>query len=229
MAERLAQRIVIASGNRGKLREFASLLQPYGYALASQADFNLPEVAETGLTFVENALIKARHACRHTRLPCIADDSGLEVDALDGAPGLYSARFAGDGASDAANCRELLRRMAAFPAHRRGACFRCLLVLMRRPDDPAPLLCQGSWRGRIAMQPRGDNGFGYDSLFLPQGCEQTVAELPPAEKNRRSHRALALQQLQRTLAQEPVFGTDDADDAAGRRLPAAPGSTQAGR
>jgi len=187
--------LVIATGNRGKLAELRALLADSGIAVRSQADFAVPEVAETGLSFVENAILKARHASAHTGLPALADDSGLEVDALAGQPGVHSARYAGEPSDDAANNRKLLEALADVPEARRTARFHCVLALLRHPADPVPLICAGRWEGRILRAPAGENGFGYDPLFLvgTEGCSS--AQLPRELKNRLSHRAQALAQL----------------------------------
>ena len=196
------KQLVLASGNPGKLRELAVILDDLGYQLLPQSEFGVAEVAETGTTFVENAIIKARHAAQQTGLPSLADDSGIEVDALAGAPGVYSARFAGVGADDAANNRLLVEKLRAVPAAERSARYRAVIVLMRHAGDPAPLICEGSWEGVIQLTPAGDGGFGYDPYFyLPElGC--TSAELSATEKNRLSHRGKALAELKRKL-QEP--------------------------
>jgi XTP/dITP diphosphohydrolase len=193
--------VVLASGNEGKLREFNRILAPLAMDVKPQSSFEVPEVPEDGLSFVENAIIKARAASKHTGLAALADDSGLEVDYLDGAPGIYSARFAG-GAGDKANNIKLLAELEGVPAEQRSARFQCVLVYMRHWQDPTPLICQGSWEGTILLQPRGDNGFGYDPLFyLPEyGCSS--AELDSAEKNRVSHRASASQKLLAALAEQ---------------------------
>jgi XTP/dITP diphosphohydrolase len=188
-------RIVLASNNRGKLSEFSELLGGLGIELLPQSALGIPEAEETGLTFVENALLKARHAAAASGLPALADDSGLCVDALDGAPGLYSARYAGAGASDAQNNAKLLAALDGLPAKRRGAHYVCLLVLVRRARDPDPLIADGRWHGRIAAHPRGSGGFGYDPLFMPDGETRSAAELPPEEKDHRSHRGVALRAL----------------------------------
>lgn len=191
------QRIVLASNNQGKLRELQAVLGDDSLELLSQSDFRVGEVAETGLSFVENALIKARHACTVTGLPALADDSGLEVDALDGQPGIYSARYAGvngEGADDANNSR-LLRELAEVPEAQRGARFRCVIVLLRHARDPMPLICAGSWEGRILFEPRGEQGFGYDPLFWVPSHNCSSAELEPQVKNSISHRGQALQEL----------------------------------
>lgn len=198
------RRVVLASGNRGKLKELQHRLDGIGLALHSQAEFDVPEAAETGLTFVENALIKARNAARHSGLPAIADDSGLSVDVLDGRPGIYSARFAGEAAGDADNNRKLLELLRDVPEERRGAEFFCALVLLRHPADPCPVICEGRWRGRILEAPRGHNGFGYDPLFWVPERHCSSAELPPEEKNRISHRGQALTALIERLRRQPL-------------------------
>lgn len=187
--------ILLASNNAGKIREIRALLADHHWQILPQAAFVAVEVEETGNTFLANALLKARHAARLSGLPAIADDSGLEVDALGGAPGVYSARYAGVGASDAANNAKLLDALAGVAEVERTARFRCVLVYVRDADDPAPLVAEGAWEGRILHELRGANGFGYDPLFwLPtHGC--TSAELPPAEKNQISHRGQALRAL----------------------------------
>lgn len=190
-------RLVVASNNRGKIREIARLLQDPAIQLVAQSEFDVPAIAETGGTFVENAILKARNAARHTGLASMGEDSGLEVDALSGAPGIYSARYAGSHASDTDNNRRLLE--ALHDVDERSARYRCVAVVMRHADDPTPLICQGTWEGTIMLNPAGKNGFGYDPLFLPAGSERTAAELGPAEKNRISHRARALAQLAETL------------------------------
>lgn len=190
-----AGRLVLASSNQGKLRELAHLLEPLHVEVVSQADFDVVPVEETGLTFVENALLKAREACRVSGLPSLGDDSGLVVDALDGRPGIHSARYAGKGATDQANNDKLLQELADLPQERRGAHFHCCLVLLRHPEDPAPLIAEGRWHGHILETPRGDNGFGYDPLFHDRQLGATAAELPMEEKARVSHRGQALAAL----------------------------------
>ena len=187
--------LVLASGNAGKLRELRSLLDGRGIEVRSQDEFGVPEVDETGLTFVENAILKARQAAAHTGLPAVADDSGLEVDALDGAPGIYSARYAGPGASDEANVEKLLAELGERPAQDRGARFQCLLVFMRHHLDPVPLICQGTWEGCIRTAPTGSNGFGYDPVFQVPELDCSAAELDPQTKNHLSHRGQALAKL----------------------------------
>ncbi len=193
MAE--ARRVVLATGNPGKLREIRALLEPLGLTVEAQSEHGVPEAEETGLTFVENAILKARNAARHTGLPAIADDSGLEVDALHGQPGIYSARYAGPDGDDAANNAKLLEALAGVPPEQRGARFRAVVVYLEHAEDPAPIIAQGVWPGRIAEQASGVEGFGYDPLFFVprEGC--TSAELPPETKNRLSHRGQALQEL----------------------------------
>ena len=188
-ADEQRQLVVLASGNTGKLRELAGILQPLGLRLVSQSEFKVPEVAETGLSFVENAIIKARAAAGHSGHPAIADDSGLEVDYLRGEPGIHSARYSGQG--DAANNAKLLAALEGVPEVQRSARFQCALVYMRHARDPMPLVCQASWEGRILLTPRGDNGFGYDPLFYVPGQQCSSAELEPGLKNRISHRARA--------------------------------------
>ena len=191
-------RVVLASGNAGKLREFADMLADAGIELVPQSEFAVSPPPETAVTFIENALAKARHASAETGLPAIADDSGLEVDALDGAPGVRSARFAGAHGDDRENNARLLGELDGVPPERRTARYRAVLVYLRTPDDPAPIVAEGSWEGRIAATPRGAGGFGYDPLFeVPDG--RTAAELPAEEKNLLSHRGKALAELRRRL------------------------------
>ena len=185
--------LVFASGNAGKLREVATLLQPLGYRVRPQKDFAVDEVPETGATFVENALIKARHAARATGRPALADDSGLCATALDGAPGIRSARFAGESASDDDNIERLLAEMC--DRSDRSAWFHCALVLLHGPEDPAPLIGQGRWPGTLLTVRAGSGGFGYDPVFLPEGLDRSAAEMTPDEKNTVSHRARALAAL----------------------------------
>ncbi len=185
----MSTQVVLASGNAGKLRELHRILLPLGVDLRSQAEFDVPEVDETGLTFVENALLKARAAAKHTGLPAIADDSGLEVDHLRGAPGIHSARFSGEG--DEGNNRKLLAVLAGVPNEQRTARYQCVLVYLRHAEDPVPIICQGSWEGRILEAPAGDGGFGYDPLFFVPEFNCSAAELDPSVKNRVSHRAIA--------------------------------------
>jgi XTP/dITP diphosphohydrolase len=194
--------VVLASGNAGKLREFNRILAPLEMTLRFQSEFQVPEVAEDGLSFVENSIIKARAAAKHTGLPALADDSGLEVDFLSGAPGIYSARFAGNpenGDADRRNNSKLLTQLAGVPREQRSARFQCVLVYMRHWQDPTPLICQGSWEGEILSEARGENGFGYDPLFYLSDYDCSSAELDSAVKNKISHRALASQILLKAL------------------------------
>ncbi len=193
-------RIVLASGNRGKLAEFGLLLADAEFDVVAQGELGVDDAEETGLSFVENALLKARHAARHTGLPALADDSGLCVDSLGGAPGLYSARYAGDHGDSAANNTRLLRDLDGHAGAERRAFFICVLVLLRHAADPAPLVAEGRWHGRVLDAPRGEGGFGYDPLFLPDGHELSAAQLDKALKNRISHRGQALAQLRAQLA-----------------------------
>jgi len=189
------QSLVLATGNVGKQRELAALLQGRDLQLLRQSELGVTSVEETGTTFEANALLKARHAAAATGLPALADDSGLEVDALGGAPGVYSARYAGEHAGDAANTALLLQRLQGVPLSARTARFRCVIVLLRSAADDAPLLAAGSWEGHIALAPAGVGGFGYDPVFVPRGGVLTVAELDDITKNQVSHRAQALQDL----------------------------------
>jgi len=193
-------RFVLASGNPGKAAEIGALLAPVGIEVVAQSAFGLPGAEETGLTFLENALLKARHAAAGSGLPAIADDSGLVVDALGGEPGVHSARYAGPEADDAANNRKLLEALASVEAPHRTARFVCVVVMLRQPSDPLPLVCQGTWEGSILDAPRGCAGFGYDPLFLPAGGDRSSAELAPGEKNRISHRGRAFAELIKALA-----------------------------
>jgi XTP/dITP diphosphohydrolase len=191
----LPPRLVLATGNAGKLREMRAILAPWDVDVRPQSEFTDETADETGLSFVENAILKARFAAQAAGLPAIADDSGLEVDALHGAPGIYSARYAGPGADDAANNGRLLAELDAVPDAARAARYRCAMVFLRWPLDPAPLVRQASWEGRIARVPRGGGGFGYDPLFLVGEGERTAAELDPSHKNEVSHRGQALRAL----------------------------------
>ncbi|HET9694270.1 MAG TPA: RdgB/HAM1 family non-canonical purine NTP pyrophosphatase [Steroidobacteraceae bacterium] len=199
MTHRWPTAVVLATGNAGKLRELREILAPWHVAVHALAEFTQGAADETGLTFVENALIKARFAASVSHLPAIADDSGLEVDALHGAPGIYSARYAGPGSDDQANNDKLLRELGSVPDPERTARYRCAMVYLRWPEDPAPIVAQGAWEGRIAREPRGRGGFGYDPLFLVDGST-TAAELTADDKNRRSHRGQALRALVAALA-----------------------------
>jgi XTP/dITP diphosphohydrolase len=192
-------RIVLASSNPGKLAEFNDLLAESDRSFVAQSAYDVPDVDETGLSFVENALLKARHASRISGLPALADDSGLCVDYLRGAPGLYSARYSGGHGDNAANNAKLVHALEGVPTERRTAFFICVLVLLQHADDPAPLIAEGRWYGRVLDAPRGTHGFGYDPLFLPDGETVSAAELPPGLKNRISHRARALAELRHRL------------------------------
>jgi len=194
-------RIVLASSNRGKLAEFGQLLADADFEVVAQGGFGVEDAEETGLSFVENALLKARHAAHLTGLPALADDSGLCVEALGGAPGLYSARYAGGHGDSAANNAKLLRALDGRAAAERRAFFICVLVLLRHATDPAPLIAEGRWHGRVLDAPRGEGGFGYDPLFLPDGHELSAAELDKAFKNRISHRGQALALLHARLGE----------------------------
>ncbi|MFP5506306.1 MAG: RdgB/HAM1 family non-canonical purine NTP pyrophosphatase [Gammaproteobacteria bacterium] len=193
--------IVLASNNPGKVREFNELLAGHHIEVVPQSRYQVPEVEETGLTFVENAILKARHAALHTGLSAIADDSGIEVDALNGAPGIYSARYAGKGANDRANLEKLLLDLSDVPEAERTARFQCLMVYLRHANDPTPLICQGTWEGRILLAPRGANGFGYDPVFYVPTHDCSSAELPPGVKNALSHRGQALRKLVAALSE----------------------------
>ena len=197
-------RVVVASSNRGKLGEFAALLAGTGIVVVSQGELGIPDAEETGLSFVENAILKARNAARHSGLAALADDLGIEVDALDGAPGIYSSRYAGPGASDGDNVGKLLHALADVPAEHRTARFQCLIVYLRHALDPTPLICQGTWEGRILFTPRGSNGFGYDPVFHVPSHDCASAELPPEVKNRISHRGQAMARLLAALRAAPA-------------------------
>ncbi len=189
----MSNKVVLATGNQGKVKELSAMLNQYDIEVLPQSDFNVSEVAETGTTFVENAIIKARHAAKISGLPAIADDSGLEVDALNGAPGVYSARYAGENADDQKNIDHLLAALGEQTE--RSARFWCVLVYMRHADDPTPIICQASWEGEITTTQQGREGFGYDPIFKVQGLDCTSAELTKEEKNAISHRGQALKQL----------------------------------
>lgn len=191
----MTREIVLASNNPGKVREIAELLAGLDLVVLPQSQFDVPDVEETGLTFVENAILKARNAAQKTGLAAIADDSGLEVDALNGAPGIRSARYAGAGSSDRANLDKLLQALIDVPQSDRSARFQCLMVYLAHAHDPTPLICQGTWEGRILFAPKGDNGFGYDPVFFVPTHNCSCAELPPEIKNELSHRGQALRKL----------------------------------
>ena len=193
------RRCVLASGNAAKLRELEAMLAPLRWQLVAQGALGIESVDETGAGFIDNALLKARHASAHSGLPAIADDSGLVVDALDGAPGIRSARYAGEPSDDAANNAALLAALDGVADAGRGARFHCALVMVRRADDPAPLVCEGRWHGRILRAPEGDNGFGYDPLFFVAPHGRSAAALDAETKNRISHRGRAMRRLRRAL------------------------------
>lgn len=186
------QKVVLATGNPGKVRELANLLADFGLDVVAQTELGVESAEETGLTFIENAILKARHAAQTTGLPAIADDSGLAVDALGGAPGIYSARYAGADASDQQNLEKLLVVLKDIPDEQRGAQFHCVLVYMRHAEDPTPLVFHGQWPGVIAHQPAGEAGFGYDPIFYVPELDKTAAELTREEKHAVSHRGQAL-------------------------------------
>ncbi|WP_449447302.1 RdgB/HAM1 family non-canonical purine NTP pyrophosphatase [Thermomonas brevis] len=192
-------KLVLASGNAGKLAELRDLLGAE-FELHAQSEFGVDDAEETGLSFIENAILKARHAARATGLPALGDDSGLCVDALHGAPGLYSARYAGTHGDSEANIHKLLRELDGVPDAARGARFVCVLALVRHADDPMPLVAEGAWEGRILHAPRGGNGFGYDPVFFSPAHGCGAAELPAETKNRDSHRGIALAKLRALLA-----------------------------
>jgi XTP/dITP diphosphohydrolase len=188
-------RVVLASSNKGKLRELAALLAPLGYEVITQSSLGIDTPPETGDTFAANALLKARHAAAESNLPALADDSGIEVDALGGRPGIYSARYAGEGASDEDNLVKMLGEMQGVPTPKRAARYQCVIAFVRTANDPDPILAQGTWEGTLLSEPRGLGGFGYDPIFIPSGFDRTAAELDPGEKNSLSHRGQALRAL----------------------------------
>lgn len=196
------QDLVLATSNKGKLIELAGLLQPLGWQVRAQSEWQISDADETGLTFVENAIIKARHAAHHTGLPALADDSGIAVDALQGAPGIYSARYAGVGSSDQDNIDKLLTAMRGVPAEQRQASFHCVLVYLRHAEDPTPIICHGQWRGQITEQAIGDKGFGYDPVFWVASENCTAAQLSAAQKQQLSHRGQALRAMVQQLQQQ---------------------------
>jgi XTP/dITP diphosphohydrolase len=198
------KRVVLASSNAGKLREMSALLAPLGLELVTQSSLGIHSPPETGTTFIENALIKARHAARMTKLPAISDDSGIEVDALGGRPGVYSARFAGDNASDQDNVHKLLAELHDVHAEFRQARYHCVIVFVHTTNDPEPVIAHGKWEGQITTEPRGSGGFGYDPIFQPAGMHSTAAQLSPEEKNKISHRAHALLALVAELREKGI-------------------------
>lgn len=191
----MPKKIIIATNNAGKLRELQALLQSTDVELISQTELNISSCDESGLTFIENAILKARHASSQSGLPAIADDSGLIVDALHGEPGIKSARYAGSQSSDTANINKLLAALENIPSQQRTARFQCVTIYLRHPHDPAPLIGQGTWEGLIISAPQGENGFGYDPIFWVPTHKCTAAKLPASEKNLISHRAQALHEL----------------------------------
>jgi len=188
-------RVVLASSNKGKLRELAALLAPLGYEVITQNSLGIDTPPETGDTFAANALLKARHAAALSNLPALADDSGIEVDALNGRPGIYSARYAGEGATDEDNLLKMLAETQGVPESRRTARYQCVIAFVSTAADPDPILAKGTWEGTLLSQPRGLGGFGYDPIFVPGGFDRTAAELDPVEKNSLSHRGQALRAL----------------------------------
>lgn len=198
-------KIVLASGNKKKIAELQAILKSFNIEVIPQSEFNVPEAEETGLTFVENAILKARNAAAHTGLPAIADDSGIEVDALNGEPGIYSARFSGDNATDEKNNLLLIEKLRHVPAAQRTARYQAVIVLMRHAKDPTPLIAQGSWEGVIELTPHGENGFGYDPHFLAPTLGKTAAQLSAAEKQALSHRGKAMAQLVAQLRARPLY------------------------
>ena len=197
--------LVLASGNAGKLREFNDLLGDIGFNVQAQSEFDVPEAIEDGLSFVENAIIKARNACKHSGHPALADDSGIEVDALNGAPGIYSARFAGANANDQDNNAALVNALKETPEGKRHARYQCVLVYMRHANDPTPIICQGSWEGEILAIAKGEGGFGYDPYFWVPNHQCTAAELPKDLKNAISHRGKALALLLAQLSSQKLL------------------------
>ncbi|VAX13424.1 Nucleoside 5-triphosphatase RdgB (dHAPTP, dITP, XTP-specific) [hydrothermal vent metagenome] len=195
------KKIVLASNNKGKVREINQILTELNISVLPQSDFNVDEAEETGLTFVENAILKARNAAAQSGLSAIADDSGIEVDALNGEPGIYSARYAGVGASDKDNLQKLLQALQDVPEEKRTARFQCLMVYLHHAKDPTPFICQGTWEGIITREPQGENGFGYDPVFYVPDHNCTSAQLPAAVKNQLSHRGQALRLLVKQLGQ----------------------------
>ena len=197
------KQIVLASGNKGKLKEFSEMFNQFNIEMLPQSQFNVGDVAETGTTFIENAIIKARHAAAITNMPAIADDSGLEVDVLEGAPGIYSARYSGEGAKEQDNYLKLLNALEGKAD--RQARFQCVLVYMRHAKDPSPIICQASWEGTIALAPQGEQGHGYDPIFIPEQQSCTAAQLTAEQKNAVSHRGKALEKLLELMKQQGVL------------------------
>ena len=193
--------VVLASSNAGKIKELQDMLADLGVVVIPQQELSIPDVEETGLCFVENAILKARNAAQLSGKPAIADDSGLEVDLLDGQPGIYSARYGGEDATDSSNNQKLLEQLGDAPLEKRSARYQCIIVYMRHANDPTPIICQGSWEGHIALEPRGEGGFGYDPLFYLQDLDCHAAEMDKTHKNRISHRGKATAQLLEQLRQ----------------------------
>jgi XTP/dITP diphosphohydrolase len=191
--------LVLASANSGKIKELQQMLGGLGFNIVPQTQLNIADIEETGLTFVENSILKARNASAHSSLPAVADDSGLEVDFLKGAPGIYSARFAGEAATDASNRDKLLELMKDVPADQRTARYQTVIVYMRHSNDPTPMICQGTWEGTIAFDEKGDGGFGYDSIFQVTETNCRAAELDKESKNKLSHRGKAIASLLQRL------------------------------
>lgn len=196
------KKLVLATGNQGKVKEMANLLSDFGFDVHAQNEFNVSEVAETGTTFIENAIIKARHAAKETGLPAIADDSGLEIDYLNGAPGIYSARYSGEGATDQKNLEKVLEELDGVEDSLRTARFHCVLVFMRHENDPTPIVCHGKWEGRILTESHGENGFGYDPIFYVPEDDCASAELDPIRKKALSHRGKALAKLFKAIEEQ---------------------------
>ena len=192
-------RVVLATGNKGKVRELGELLANFEMEVVPQTEFNVEEAEETGLTFVENAILKARNAAAQTGLPAIADDSGLEVDYLKGAPGIYSARYAGEGGNDPANNQKLLKALEGVDEAERTARFQCVMVYMRHQSDPVPLIAQGSWEGRILTAAQGENGFGYDPIFIPDNEKFTFGQMLKSKKIKIDHRFKAFKKLKKKI------------------------------
>jgi XTP/dITP diphosphohydrolase len=199
----MSNKIVLASSNAGKVREINKLLSDHGIVVVPQSEYDVTDAIEDGLSFVENAIIKARHAAKHTGLPAIADDSGIEVDALNHAPGIYSARYSGEG--DEKNNEKMLRELDGVAEEKRSARYQCIMVFMRDADDPTPIITQGSFEGRILTGPKGDGGFGYDPIFWLDDKQCSAAELSLEEKNKISHRAKALNALVEKLKEAKVI------------------------
>jgi len=193
--------VVLASSNAGKIKELQDMLADLGVVILPQQTLSIPDIEETGLCFIENAILKARNAALLSGKPAIADDSGLEVDLLDGRPGIYSARYAGEDATDSSNNQKLLEELGGSPLEKRSARYQCIIVYMRHANDPTPIICQGSWEGHIAFEPRGSEGFGYDPLFYLADHNCHAAEMNKVEKNRISHRGKATAQLLEQLRQ----------------------------